>query len=469
MSDNLKTKRVIVYDMGLFVELAASLVKTFKEVLYYVPWQADFPSSTLQKIGQDFDGLKRVQSFWDNLESCDLVIFYDTYNGDLAKYLRQKGYRVWGAAEAEQMEINRWQMRQTQEAIGLPTQATLKIKSISDLELYFKGIRKEVEEMMGNENPITIRGYLKNIMQKYDGFSNDYFIGGDKDVLIKEWLNGAKGKYVKANMRGDIESFFAPDYESSLSKFNALSEKIGHRQDAQEIEFVIEELKKGVEPGGDHIQVNGTFLDPTMYGYELKGSGYLGRVCRYDELPKPIKDLNIKLSMILKEFQPTASFFSSEFLIGPDKKPYLIDPTVRNPAPVGSAIYSELIENLGEVIWYGAEGKAISPIMKYKYVAGVALESDWADSHELEVEVDPSIRQWVKFRKCYCKDGKYYSIAGFTSICSVIALGNTIKEVIDLVKQRVEKVKAYSIQKSTSGLDAIIEEVEKGKANGITF
>jgi hypothetical protein len=469
MTENLKTKTVLVYDYGLFTELAATLLKAFGKVLYFVPWQDDFPSSKKQKIGMDFKGITRVQDFYHHVDEADLIICFDTYTGDLVSWLRKKGKRVWGAGEAESMELERWKMRVAQKQAGLPVQDTLRIKSLDDLILYFKGINRKVEELVGSGDQRASQRIFERLLGKYKGFSGDYWVGKDKNALYREWMEGGKEKFVKANMRGDIESFYVPNYDNALSKFNHLSEQFGHRADAHEIEFVIEEKKDGVEPGFDGIQIDGAYLSPTMYGYERKGAGYVGRVCDYTDLPKPMRALNLGLSGILRKYSPTSSFFSNEFLIGKDRKPYLIDPTVRNPAPVGSAIYCEMIQNLGEILWNGAEGKTTPVRMAGKYAAGVCLDSEWAKDHELEVEIEPSIKQFVKFRKAYEKNGKFYALPGFTSICSVIAIGNSVDEVIQLVKDRIEKVHAYELSQDTSGLDGVKGEIEKGLRFGIGF
>lgn len=468
--DNLKNKTALVFDFGLFTELAVALKRTgFGRVLYFVPWQDDFPSSMKQKIGLDFDGLERIQNFDEWVDKADIIVSFDTYCGDKVNQWRKIGKRVWGAGSAETMELERWKMRRMQEAIGLPTQMSTRIKSLDDLVTYFQGVKNEIKDWFGKEDKDIAKKRLNYILGKYNNFSKDFLCGGNLRDVVSDLYNGARNKYVKANMRGDIESFFAPDYESSLSKFNSLAEKFGHRADSKEVEFIIEEMKTGVEPGFDGIQIDGNYLSPTIYGYERKGSGYIGRICKYEELPNPIRFLNEKLSIIFKKFRPTRCFFSNEFIVGADKKPYLIDPTVRNPAPVGSAIYSELIENLADIVWYGANGESVAPIMKYKYCAGVSFDSQWGEEHELEVEFPPELRRWVKMRKCYCKNGKYYAVPGFSSICSVIALGNSIDEVVNLVRSRAEKVKAYELQTETGGLDKVKEEIEKGKKFGINF
>ena len=459
-------KSVLVIDHGIFTELAASLVKDFDNVYYFVNWADAFPSSVKQKIGIDFKGLKRVNSMWDYVDRVDLVVSFDTYFGDLMDYLRTKGYRVWGAGRAEDMELKRWEMRLNQYYEDMPTQATIKLTSIEDLETYLQGIEEQTKEIYGKADPYICDKKWAQLMDKYDGFEK-FYIAGDMDTLKKEFYKGAKKKFVKSNTRGDIETFFAPDYHDSISKINALTDKLGHRGDAAEIEFIIEESHDGYEPGFDGIQIDGEYLSPTLWGFEKKGSGYIGRVCDYADLPEHMQVQNKQMGDILKDFTPTRSFMSTEYIIGQDMKPYLIDPTIRNPAPVGSAIYSELYTNLAEIIYEGAAGHVVTPKMyPCKYVAGFCMESDWAQEHELEVEFPKEIERWVKFRKAYQCNGKYYAMPGFTSVVSVIAFGNSIEQVIKLIDERVKLVKGYELS-SNHSLLKIKQMIDKIKEDGI--
>ena len=464
---NLKNKNVLCYDYGLFTELAASLVPRFKQVFYYIPWQDAFPSSAKQKIGMDFKGLTRVQEFWNYVDEADLIVFFDTYTGDLANYLRRHGKRVFGAGEAEAMELKRWNMRDLQKMKGMPTQNTLKLTSVDDLETYFEGIENQVKKSYGNVNPLIVRARMNHLPKKYNNFSRKYFVGDNSSEVEKEFLKGAKNKFVKVNNRGDIESFFAPDYNDAGSKINSLAEKLGHRGDADEVQFVIEDSVKGIEPGFDGIQVNGQFLSPTMWGFEKKGAGYIGKITSYDNLPGFIKESNKPLTEIMKELKPTSSFFSTEIIVGKDKKPYLIDPTVRCPAPVGSAIYSELYKNLADILWFGAEGEVVEPeTIKAKYVAGMAYDSDWAQDHELEVEFPLEVADKVKMRMAYGKNNKIYAAPGFSSILSVVGFGETIDEAVADARKSASKVKGYGLNTGDK-LDKIAEEIKEAEKDGI--
>lgn len=464
--ENLKEKSVLVYDYGIFTELAASLTKYFGRVYYYVPWQDAFPSSGKQKIGMDFKGLTRVQNFWDYVNEVDLIVSFDTYCGDLVDFLRGLGYRVWGAGAAERLELKRWEMRQNQFFSGMNTQPSLLLKSIDDLELYLQGAEERTKDMFGQTDDEVANKLVDAVFEKYDGFNEDYFVGGKISKLRQEFLTGAKDKFVKSNMRGDIETFAAPNYNDSQSKLNSLFEKLGHRGDAQEVEFVIEDQLEGIEPGFDGIQINGKYLSPTLWGFEKKGKGYIGRVTDYKDLPQFLKEVNAQMQPMFERNSPTASFFSTEVIVDKAGRPFLIDPCVRNPAPIGSAIYSELYLNLGEILYYGAEGKVVEPkLYPANFVAGVSFSSDWANEHELEVEVDPEISRWVKFRMAYSRNDKFYAVPGMDSILSVIGFGDTMEEAVKLVEERMKGVSGYGLgaESKLRQIMAEIEEIEEEK------
>jgi predicted RNase H-like HicB family nuclease len=188
----------------------------------------------------------------------------------------------------------------------------------------------------------------------------------------------------------------------------------------------------------------------------------------YDKVPKQLKNINDALAPVFEEMQ-TRFFFSTEAMIPNETEGYLIDYTLRHAAPTVSAIQTELIENFGDVIYGLATGEKIQPIMNYKYAAAVPLESEWADKHWLKVTVEPEVRRWFKFRMACSFDGNYYSTPGFQSLGSVVALGDTIEETIDLLKERAEMVKAHQIEVNLADLECITEQIDEGRELGVEF
>jgi len=416
--EDLSTKTCLIYDYGLCTELALKLAEKFGKVYYFCHWQDAFPKSNKALIGSGLESEKvyRIHNFWDYVDEVDLIFFPDTYCQDIVEFLRDNDYRVFGAGMAEQLENNRWYGRTIQKEIGLPYQNTVKVEGLKEL---------------------------------------------------REALVGEVNKFIKLNnFRGDIESFAHKDYESSKVYLDYLANVLGPRQNL--IEFIIEDKIEGIEPGYDGFVVDGKYPNYGMYGYEMKGTGYIGKICQYEEIPEPVKLVNDKLSFIFEQLS-TRSFFSTEIRVDEKGTGYLIDYTLRSPMPVPTAIHLEIWENLAEFIWEASEGNLIDLIPKAKYGAGVSLDSEWAQNNWLEVSFPEEIRPYVKFRRFMKHKNKYYAVPGFTSICSVIGLGNTPEEAIEQVKERVELVQGFELDKETGGLDNVIKEIEEGKNYGLEF
>jgi len=410
-------KSFLIWDFGLCTEVAVRIAREGHKVYYFVPWQDAFPKSTKAIIGEGMEGVERVLNFFDYIDKVDYICFFDTHTADLASFLRSKGYKVFAPFRGEILELDRIRMKKVQKVLGLPTQKWKEIKGLDNL---------------------------------------------------REYLKKTKDKWVKLNIfRGDIETFYHKDFTSSEAQyFEKLGYELGPKRN--KVNFLIEDKIGEVEPGFDGLVVDGNYLSPCMYGYELKGAGYIGKIVPYKELPKPLKEVNDKLSLVFKKTK-TRSFFSTEVRVERNKQGFLIDPTVRMPMPVPGAIELEIFENIVEAIINACEGKTTNLRPLAKYTAGVCLESEWAENNWLEVEFPEKIRRWIKFRMACRIDGRYYAVPGFSSVCSVIAIGNSIEEVIEKVKERVEMIEGRELDKDTSGLDKVYETIKKGRKFGIDF
>jgi len=410
----LNDKTCLIYDYGLCLEIARKLAEKFGKVFYYVPWQDAFPTIHKSLIGVGFEdeGVYKINSFWDFVDDVDIICAFDTYCQDVFEYLKLKGYKVFAPGFGEWLENDRIFGRQIQAQADLPTQQSVKIVGVDNLREYLK------------ENPEV---------------------------------------YVKLNsFRGLIETFYSKDYQSSEIFLDYISEKLGQTKNM--IEFLVEKKIEGVEPGYDGFVVNGQYPNYGIFAYEKKGSGYIASVMKYEEIPEPVRIINDKLSPFFEQ-NKIKSFFSTEVIVSKDGKGYLIDPTVRSPMPVPTAVQLEIYDNIPEFIYEATiNDKLIDLEPKYKYGGGVALDSEWANDNWMEIIIkDKEILPYVKFRRVIKKDGRFFAIPGFSSLCSVIGLGNTIDEVIQQVKDRLELITGFEIQKNITGLLEVKKDIELGK------
>lgn len=407
----------VVYDYGLHTEIAVRLARDFGSVKYYAHWEDAFAKSRLRRVGEGLEGVERIHDFWAEVDNADMVYVPDSLCAGIVEHLKHIGIPTAGPGASEKFEQDRVFGRfDVQKAAGLPTQETTVIKGIT-----------------------KVREYLKK----------------HKELFVK--LNTS---------RGDRESFKHVDYEQTEPILDKLSFDLGPWKEDEE--FILEEVLPGIEPGADSIVFGGEYLSPTLYGFEMKGGGYIGRVCDYKDLPKPLKVVNDKLLPYFKS-NDTRCFFSTEIKLDKDGIPYLIDPTVRHAGPVGYSVQTELIENFSHVVYGLATGEKVQPKMKYKYCGGVSYNSDEARDNWMRIKFPPGMRRWIKLRMAAKVGNNYYAAPGFDNICTVIALSNFINEIPDMIKERTGAIQAQSIDKDMSGLDFLQEQIKEGKSYGINF
>ena len=119
---------------------------------------------------------------------------------------------------------------------------------------------------------------------------------------------------------------------------------------------------------------------------------------------------------------------------------------------------------------YGlAIGQKVLPVMKHKYAAAVSMESGEAAKTFVNITFPKEMRQWVKLRMAIRHRGDYYSVPPFDSLGAVIALGETISEAVDLVKERVKQVDAIGLNTDLGGFDDLNSDIQEGKPYGINF
>jgi len=116
---NLKSKTCLIWDNGVFTELAVTLAKDFGRVLYYVPWTSGMPKSNALMIGEGLDGVERVASPWSYYDDIDLWVFPDVYEGDLQDFLVSQGKRVWGCRSGACLEIDRPASKEESKKLGI--------------------------------------------------------------------------------------------------------------------------------------------------------------------------------------------------------------------------------------------------------------------------------------------------------------------------------------------------------------
>lgn len=426
MTLNLREKSVLVYDFGLFEEVAVTLSKTFGKTYYYTPWKNEYPSINPCLKGVGIEGVTRIKDFETYIPKTDLFVFPDVGDGALVKDLRSRGFRVWGSGPAESLELDRWRTKIMLKELGLPVQ--------------------HCEHVIGTK---ALREYLKE----------------HKNVWVKTSI-----------FRGDMETFRSPSYEDSESRLDELDHKLGPRKTI--FEFIVEDALDStptnpvVEFGYDGYCIDGLNPSRSFCGYEIKSTSFLGCVMEYSKLPGYARRTNEALATFFKK-NLYRNFFSTELRIHEEEGKhvaYLIDPCCRAGSPPHE-IYLEIFSNWPEVMWYGAEGKVIDPEPVSQYGVFLAMRADWADKHWQTVKVPDDIRHLVKLRN-FCKiDGVYQIIPssyGRQQIGACIGLGESPESAIEQCIEVSEQIRPEGmIDIEVESLDKALTTAKEGERYGI--
>jgi hypothetical protein len=416
---SLKKKTCLVWDNGLFVSLAVTLSAHFGRVLYYCPWITGFPTSQLQMIGVGVEGIERVDSPWTLLDEVDIFVFPDVYEADVQKYLESLGKRVWGCRGGAEMEIDRAKSKEISTGLGIEV------------------------------------GPYKTM------------IGIEK---LRKHLKANKDQYVKiSRTRGDMETFHSPNYEAIESRLDEMDYKLGPKADL--MEFIVEDnTGPALEVGYDGYSVDGQFPDYCLVGVEAKDTAYVAKQMKYTKIPQSVRGVNEKLSSQLKKYK-YRGFLSTEIRSTEDGHDYLIDPCCRSGSPPGE-LYQMIVENIGEVIWYGAEGVLVEPEFAGKWGAELIILSDALAESWVKVSYPKEYEENVKLRYYTEHEGDKYVIPQANKmpfLGAVVAYGETAKEAIAKVTEITKTIIAFDIRSQPEALETALDDLKEmiGKSGDV--
>jgi hypothetical protein len=388
-------------------------------VLYYSRWQQAFPKRNDYQVGIGIPEIERIDDPFNHIDEVDLFVFPDLYNAPVQNFLRSLGKLVWGNSGAEEAELDRWQFKKWMEQVGLPAVPTAQIIGMK---------------------------------------------------ALREHLKTVEDKYIKTSrFRGDQETWHHVDYETSESFLDKREYSLGPIKD--QVEFLVEDSVKGIEVGQDTFTINGQYPEVTSIGYEIKDVGFVGVIKPYTEIHPELQNIDSKMSQIFQAFKSRGDY-SNEIRISDDGQFYLTDPTIRRPYPPGEALM-EVYENLGEIMYYGAQGQLIVPRPLTKYFAIARIECPNSEDDWSTVFFPPELRQWVKIHDLTIIKNRPYAvphrIEEWTRIGSVIGFGESVDDAIATVRERAEQLKGFKLSTTEDKLDEAKKAIADGEKVGIDF
>lgn len=412
-----KDKTILCVDNGLFFEFCLKLADYFKKVYYYTEWKDAYPGMAEAVVGTEwkngkklntFDGknIERVENLFEVISEIDCFFTPDIYDGDLLELLEDAGIPCFGSGKAERLELNRYETAVEMKKLGMDVANTVSVIGMEALRAHLKK----------NEN-----------------------------------------KYVKiSKYRKTFETFHHINYRLSEPLLDQIENTLGPLKYIVEF-VVVDSIDAVVEEGIDAYAIDGKIPKSMFTGCEIKDVAYAGKLITEKDLSVGNKKVNEKFEVLLKKYDHNG-FFSTEVRTTKDGKHYFIDPCMRLGLPP-NALYQEIYQNLGDIIWQGANGVLVEPETENPYGMEVLISTGWHSGNHQTVYFPESVRQWIKLINPIKIDGTYHvlRLGDSSTIGSLVAVGKSHEECRKKIEKMAKLIEGYDLNIKTEGLDEAIE------------
>jgi len=411
---NLKSKICIVYDFGMFFNVAEALAPYYGQVLYHMPRPSNFPTMESARIGYGYPNIKPIDEddLWEAIDKKpDLIVFPDTGDAGLQCKLRREGHRVYGSGCGEKIELD--------------------------------------------------RDFAKKEFKKLGLLVNDYKVFTDVDKL-RAYLEANEDVWIKLSYwRGIKESFHHRNWKESETWWMNLSLKLGPFRHHFE-EIIVEKPIPGkVEVGTDRFFTNGGFLEYGLQGIEVKNQCYIAKVTHADKFSPVLAEIDKIVTPLYKQHD-IRSCISTEVRVPKKNIGYYIDATMRSGFPPMSSVL-KAFGNPAEIFRAVAGNEDVDMEIDYNYVAEIILNSESPIKEPQSVKFPAEHVDNVKLKAPCIIDGLHYILApeeGASVIGTVVCGGDTLQEAIDGVIEIARTVESDGIYFKEKAFDEALEDLK---------
>ncbi len=413
-----KTEDIVclVIDSGIFTHVARRLARDYARTFYWSPWETAFPKFKDAVIGDGYGDIERVESIWDVIPFCDLVVFTDIGMASLQKQLISMGKAVWECRDADELEARRGKFLEVLATTNLPVPKCDEVKGLKALKEYL------------SENP-------------------------DRFIKVSTY-------------RGDFETCHFRTMEEDEGMLDAWAVKLGPLRDEFTF-YAFHPIDTEIEDGIDTYCIDGRWPETVIHGMEAKDSAYIGAFQSMAEVPEEVRIVNKEFGPVLAKYG-YRSAFSTEVRITKEGESFFIDPTCRFPSPP-SQVMCEMVGNLGEIMWLGANGILVEPeqVAAFGVQAIIKVDRDDWGIFIIPDELD----QWFKMSFSCKVDGKICvppDPAGVSEIGWLCAIGDTIEEAVESLREKKELL-PEGCHCEFQSLADLLSEMEKAKESGMAM
>lgn len=403
-----------VIDHGQFLPVALRLAEQYGRVCYFTPTEKGMPDVRDAVVGDGFENIRRVGSFFEALDYCDLFVFPDVGFEAEQEYLTRHNRPVWGHRGADILESNRGEFLEVIRRLGM-----------------------DVPEF-------------------------DRIIGL---AALREYLKDKTDKWIKCSRyRGNWETFHWRSWEEDAGALDRTAYLLGLAMDLLTF-YVFNPIEAEFEDGIDTYNIGGKFPRTVLHGMEHKDRAYLCGV-------QPLEGIDDRVRQVADVFGPVlgrydySGFFSCEVRVQ-QHRGFFTDPTCRAASP-SSQVMMELFENIGEIIAEGAHGRLVEPMATGKYGIQALLSVDREPDEPVTLKIPESIRRWTKIsyaasfgENLYVPPNQLGNMLGW--LC---ATGDTVDEALQSLKQYAKELPS-GINCDMAAVAELLLQTEEAKHKGL--
>lgn len=407
-----------VCDKGLFLPLARRLAREVGKVTYWSPEEEAFKTLRSQ-VGDGFPDIERVRSIFFEKEGVDVFVFPDIGFADEQAELRDRGFPVWGARGGDVLEEMRGKFLKTLATTDLPVPPHITIVGLT-----------------------ALCNFLQDKTEKW--------------VKVSRW-------------RGDWETLHFRDWQRDETELDARAVKLGPWKELLTF-YVFDEIETEIEDGMDSYCIDGQFPSLVVHGMEAKDTAFLGTFQAYNDVPKEVRCVSDAFGPILAGYQ-YRSFFSSEVRITKDHQSFFIDPTCRAGSPPHQAM-CEMIGNLAEIVWQGAQGNLVEPVPHYQFGVQAIVNLAGDRRHWQVLPIAADLDNWLKCGNCMWIDGALCfppePQPTDHDIGWLVGVGDTAEEAIEHLQENIELLPDGATCECHH-LAELLEEAHEAEGKGMPF
>ena len=413
------TKDVIacIIDTGTFVHVARRLGRDFAKTYYWSPWETNAPKFRDAVIGDGYPEMIRTECVDDVEDECDLFVFLDIGYSGLQRRLIRQGKAVWGCRDADELEARRGRFLEVlDKQTDLPVPSYERIKGVTNLRLYLKD-------------------------------------NADKYIKVSTY-------------RGDFETCHFRSMEEDEGMLDSWAVNLGPLKEEFYF-YVFDPIDTEIEDGIDSYCIDGAWPKTVIHGMECKDSAYIGTFQEFEKVPEEVRCVNEAFTPILASYGYRGAF-CTEVRITKEGESYFIDPTCRFPSPP-SQIMCEMIGNLGDIVWHGANGILVEQEQVAQFGAQAIFHVDRGEWGIFPIEED--LDQWVKLGFSCKVNGKVCVPPDPQGVCEigwVVGIGDTIEDAINHLKENESKM-PEGCKCHTSSLADLLKEMHVAKDAGMSM